>query len=204
MRKSPRPGARWGNTVIAELPREGGAGQSPSYSARRGRAWPGGFRHSPDVALVGGVLDVAADVGEHLLRRAAITGVKHLSRRGRGTAGRWGLEASPRRQGRQGRLPRLGCRSLWALVLSLLGRPPDHLTPSCPARHTRRAWSALISSLQKLTPCLARRTNPVTVKPMPGEGPRLMRRPPRGVGAELPVSMVLKPQPFHAPAGSVI
>lgn len=137
---------------------------------------------------------MAADVGEHLLRRAAITGVKHLSRRGRGTAGRWGLEASPRRQGRQGRLPRLGCRSLWALVLSLLGRPPDHLTPSCPARHTRRAWSALISSLQKLTPCLARRTNPVTVKPMPGEGPRLMRRPPRGVGAELPVSMVL-PRP---------
>lgn len=34
----------------------------------------------PDVALVGGVLDVVADVGEHLMGGPAISGIKHLRR----------------------------------------------------------------------------------------------------------------------------
>ena len=45
--------------------------------------------HSPEVAPVGGILDVVADVGEHLLGRAAIPGIKHLSqpRQGDGVRG---------------------------------------------------------------------------------------------------------------------
>lgn len=37
-----------------------------------------GVGHSPNVALVGGVLDVIADVGEHFLCRPAVSGIKHL------------------------------------------------------------------------------------------------------------------------------
>lgn len=49
-----------------------------------------GGAHSPEVAPVGGVLDVVADVGEHLLGRVAIPGIKHLSQPRQGDRGTQG------------------------------------------------------------------------------------------------------------------